>query len=441
MAEFIVAGAGHGGLCAALHLAKGGRRVTVLERLPEAGLGYDWTDVVDTGALARNGFSALPESSKAVAYKGTLLGPDKRFPLRPSGAISKEVHIERKEWLALMIRDCRAAGVEFRFGTDILGPAVEGNRVCGLRVRTAGGEELCPAGMVIDAAGAQSPVRTNLPARLGVPGTLPQDQLFYGWRGFFNRLPGPDPRDFYKQYLCHQGRKGLSWVIANPGCMDVLVGNMGGPLDEAAVAGAIADLRRDNPLLGEQLLRGGGAQPSIPVRRPLGLSVAEGYAAVGDSACMADPFSGCGICAAMDQGKLLAEILMACNGDYTLPKLWEYQYRTFTGKPPAEHGDAAKTAAQRAATDVMRCVMMSLRPEEIDLMFGRGLIALRNGLRKPKDALLLLRGLDHPRMLWRLAKIPVRGKKIREITRGIPGTYGPAAVAAWVKAYEGCKMR
>ena len=441
MSEFIVAGAGHGGLCAALQLAKGGRRVTVLERLPEAGLGYDWTDVVDPGALERNGFSVLPESSKVTAYIGTLLGPGKRFPLRPLDTISKEIHVERKEWLALMIRDCRAAGVEFRFGTEILGPAVEGNRVCGLRIGTAGAEELCPAGMVIDAAGAQSPVRTNLPARLGIPGTLPQDQLFYGWRGFFNRLPGPNPRDFYKQYLCHQGRKGLSWVIANPDCMDVLVGNMGGPLDEATIADAIADLRQDNPLLGEQLLRGGGKQPAIPVRRPLGLFVAESYAAVGDSACMADPFSGCGMCAAMDQGKLLAEILMACGGDYTLPKLWEYQYRTFTRKPPAESGDASKTTTQRAATDVTRCVMMSLRSEEIDLMFARGLIALQDGLKKPKDALLLLRGLDRPRMLWQLTKVPILGKKIRAITRRIPKIYDPAAVAEWVKAYEGCKMR
>ena len=41
MTEFIVAGAGHGGLTAAFHLAKAGRQVTVVERLPEAGLGYD----------------------------------------------------------------------------------------------------------------------------------------------------------------------------------------------------------------------------------------------------------------------------------------------------------------------------------------------------------------------------------------------------------------
>jgi len=440
MSHFLVAGAGHGGLCAALHLVKAGHRATVFERLPEAALGYDWTDVVEAGALGRNGFTALPESSRVPAYYGTLYGPGKRCPLRPSGTMAREIHAERKEWLGIMVRGCRAAGVEFAFETEILGPVVEGDRVRGLRVSENGKERSVAGDMVIDAAGAQSPVRAGLPARFGIPGALPQDKLFYGWRGFFERLPGDGPPELYRQYLGHQGRMGLSWVITNPGYMDVLVGNMERPLDGAELAAAVADLREDNPLVGERLLRGGGQASPIPVRRPLGLFVAGGYAAVGDSACMADPFSGCGVCAAMDQGKLLAGILNKCNDDYSLPRLWEYQYRTFTWKPPAEFGDARRTAEQRAATDVMRCVMAALRPEEIDLLFTRGLIGLRGGIHGKKDVLRLLRSLDRPRLLWMLAKIPARGKAVRGITRRIPEAYEPAAVAAWAREYEDCKM-
>jgi flavin-dependent dehydrogenase len=145
---------------------------------------------------------------------------------------------------------------------------------------------------------------------------------------------------------------------------------------------------------------------------------------------MADPFSGSGICPAMDQGKLLAQVLLECNGDFTLPRLWAYQYRTFK----------ELNAAGRAATEAMRCVMMTLGPKEMDLMFERGLIALRGGVKGLKDALVLLRGLDHPGTLGKLIKIPMRGKTARAAAQRIPEQYDPAAVAAWAKDYEACKM-
>jgi len=430
MSHFLIAGAGHGGLCAALHLVKAGHRATVLERQREAAMGYDWTDTVDIDALERNGFTPLPEASRHRAHSMTMINPNKRFPQPPGSRPPTDIHAERKEWLAIMLRDCREAGVEFAFGSEILGPMMEGDRVAGLRARLDGAEQELPADMVIDAAGVDSPVRIGLPARLGIPGALPREQLFYAWRGFFERLPGPDPQGIYNLYFSHQGRKGLSWVITNPGYMDALVGNMGRPLPEAELEEALADLREDNPLVGEQLLRGGGQAAPIPVRRPLGLMVADGYAAVGDSACMADPFSGCGICAAMDQGNLLAQVLLACQGNYTLPKLWEYQVRTF----------CELQAQQRAVTEVMRCVLVGLRPKEIDLMFERGLMSMRGGVKGVKGVLRLLRNIDHPRMLWKLAQIPMRGKAVWAIVRRMPATYEPAAVAAWVRDYEGCRM-
>jgi len=142
----------------------------------------------------------------------------------------------------------------------------------------------------------------------------------------------------------------------------------------------------------------------------------------------------------MDQGKLVAEVLLDCQRDFSLPRLWEYQVRTFTETPPAKCGDGRKTAAERAATDAMRRIMMTLRPAEMDLMFERGLIKLRAGVKKPGDALVLLRGLDHPALLGKLMKIPIRGKAVKDIVGRIPRDYDPAAVSAWVKDYEDCKL-
>ena len=437
MANFLVAGAGHGGLCAALHLARAGERVTVAEKKPVELLGYDWTDAVERGILVRNGFSDLPEEHAGTYHNAAMFGPAKRWPKLPAEpTIPRQMHAERRELLATMIADCREAGVEFLFETEITGPVVEDDRVIGLHVRSSEGEKTLLADMVVDAAGWQSPVRMGLPEEFLVPAQLGYGQVLYIWRGYLNRLAGPEPEYVSKYYLGHRGRKGFSWAIANPESMDVLLGNIDGPLSEDDIAAGLADLREDNPLLGETLLRG-GQRATIPLRRPLGMLAANGYAAVGDSACMTDPLGGSGVGSAMDQGKVLANVLLThCKGDFSLAKLWKYQYRTFTEKPAAEIGFATATAQDRAATDVLKSTVMSLNPKQMDLLFQRGLIAM-GGVNGPGDAVKVLLGnLDHLPFVFKLAKMGGRSRKIKALVGSIPAEYESQAVAEWVKAYE-----
>jgi len=437
MANFLVAGAGHGGLCAAMHLACAGQRVTVLERQPEAALGHDWMDCFETGVLERNGFRAMPESSKVQPWNNTLYGPGKRWPkLPPDELNTMEANFERRELLAGMVADCREAGVGFAFETEATGPLVHGSRVCGLLVREGGAQRELPADMVIDAAGGRSALRENMPEELLFPVRLKLNQLFHVWRGFLDRLPGPEPQYQYKTILGHQGRKGISWVIAYRDSMDVLVGQVGEPLDQADLDGALDDLREFEPLLGRRILRGGFA--TIPLRRPLGMMVAGGYAAVGDCAYMADPFCGSGIGSAIDQGKLLAEVLLDhCRGDFSVEKLWKYQYRAFTEKPPALAGFGTKDAKERAASEMLTSAVLSLRPKQVDAMFRRGIISIDN-IDGPKVAMALLgRNLDHLPLLAKLAGAAAKGGKLAATIERIPGEYEALAVAQWLRGYEG----
>ena len=435
MAQFLVAGAGHGGLCAAMHLARAGERVTVVERQPEAALGHDWMDVFEFGVLERNGFHSLPESGKVQPWNNTLYGPGKRWPkLPPDEPVTMEACFERRELLASMVADCREAGVDFAWETEVVGPLIRDSRVCGLLVRKEGAQKELPADMVIDAAGGLSTVRGNMPEELLFPARLKPTQLFHVWRGYLERLPGPDPQYPYKTILGHQGRKGISWVIAYRDSMDVLVGQVGEPLTQADIDGALEDLREFEPLLGRKILRGGFA--AIPLRRPLGMMVANGYAAVGDSACMADPFCGSGICSAIDQGKLLAEVLLDSKEDFSIEKLWNYQYRTFTEKPPALAGFGTKDAKERAASEMLTQAVLTLRPKQVDVMFKRGIIAIDN-IDGPQVAMkLLTRNLDHLPLLVKLAGAGVKGGKLGAIIESIPKEYDARAVAEWLRAYE-----
>ncbi|MDR2687726.1 MAG: FAD-dependent oxidoreductase [Oscillospiraceae bacterium] len=439
MSTFLIAGAGHGGLAAALRLARAGHGVTVLERSPEAALGYDWTDVVEPGIFAMNGFTQPDESVFTRACWNTIIGPSKRAPIRPPWKFCREMHIERKLLLRLLIADCRAAGVAFEFEVSITGPLTRGRRVVGLKAER--GEYR--ADMVIDAAGAFSPVRSNMPEDTLVDRELLPRQVYYAWRGLFERNPGPDPDDLNKTYLMHMGRKSMSWCITEDAYMDVFTGMVGRPLAPEELESALADLRSSNPLLGGKLLRGGQVG-AVPVRRPFAAFVADGYAAVGDSAAMADPFGGSGINLAMNAGKLLADVILQDQtGQYSAEHLWNYQRAFFTWSPPSDipESTGAKNAVEKCATEAMKTALLSMPPEHIDLLFTRGIINFEMAfLGKPLsnlDALkIFARNLHHMPLLVRLVKMVLAQEQIKKAAAAIPETYDRAAVMAWKEKYN-----
>jgi len=456
MSHFIIAGAGHGGLVAARALAQAGHTAEVIERQQEQALGYDWTDVVEPHICSRNGFEDIPRGHMTTAYWNTLIGPSKTAPKRPPEKACREMHVWRKELISHLVRGCRDAGVRFTFGTTLTAPLIEDGRVTGVRAQRDGAERIFRGDMVVDAAGGLSPIRRGLPEEFLVPCELAKTQLFHCWRGFFDRLPGETPEDRFKTYVYHMRRKGLSWVITDDEHMDVLIGSLDGSLTDGVVEESLRDLREDNPLVGTKLLHG-GSYGTIPLRRPFAVFVADGYAAVGDSAAMADPFGGSGINIAMNAGSLLARsILEDCGagvsgdsgasvpqGDYSAKKLWSYQYRFFTGRPPAEfkEGAAAKHAEGKAETDVMKSFMTSITPEEVDLLFERNIISVElvflGATITPKDTVkLALRNIDKIGLLLKLAKMMSAGEKMKQVTRRIPHVYDRDAIAAWAREYE-----
>jgi flavin-dependent dehydrogenase len=316
---------------------------------------------------------------------------------------------------------------------------MKGNRVTGLT--TEKGEYR--ADMVIDAAGMFSPVRGNMPEGTLVDCALLPRQVYYAWRGIFARNPGPDPEDLNKTYLMHMGRKSMSWCITEDGYMDVFTGMVGRPLTLEELESALADLRADNPLLGERLLRGGRVE-TVPVRRAMSVFVADGYAAVGDSACMADPFGGSGINIAMNAGKLLADVILQDKSEtYAAAHLWNYQLAFFTWSPPSAvpESTGAKTAVQKCDTEAMKTALLSMPPEHIDLLFTRGIINFEMAfLGKPlsnADALkIFARNLRYMPLLIRLVKMVLAQESIKKIAAAIPAQYDRAAIMAWKEKYN-----
>ena len=102
---------------------------------------------------------------------------------------------------------------------------------------------------------------------------------------------------------------------------------------------------------------------TIPLRRTLAVYVANGYAAVGDSAAMTEPMSGSGITLSMKAGKILADVVIeAGDADLTVDRLWPYEYRY-----AREMGD------RFVGDDLLIHLVLSLTADDIALWFQESL--------------------------------------------------------------------
>lgn len=125
----------------------------------------------------------------------------------------------------------------------------------------------------------------------------------------------------------------------------------------------LSELRKTNPRLGTEVVRG-GQFVHIPIRQPLSLMVWDGYAVIGDAACMTVPLIGSGMANCFKAGKILADAVMAdADGCFDRYTLWKYQFNYYK----AVGGGLAPIA-------VAKNLLVGLEPSVIDAFFESGAI-------------------------------------------------------------------
>ncbi|MCM1363460.1 MAG: NAD(P)/FAD-dependent oxidoreductase [Faecalibacterium sp.] len=435
--RIIVAGGGHGGISAAAILAKRGFDVTVIERNSRENMGYDWTDIFD-----KNGFICaemeLPEKEKfKLKHDMTFFGPSFSIPLRQDTPIDQlEIQMERKDIYAHIIAHAERNGVKFVFETTVNSPIFLGNRVVG--VETDKGVEY--ADLIIDAAGINSPLRSKMPISSGIQQNIGEYEQFYVYRGFFNRTAEVD-QDKFKVMLLHQNKLGICWVAAEEEYTDVLIGRFE-PFDMDEVIRTLNILRETESCLGTELVRG-GQFVNIPVRQPLAVLVADGYAAIGDSAFMTVPIIGSGIANSLKAGRILADAVVADKDEcFSAETLWKYQ-RDFYNE----------IGAGLAPLACVKLMLTRLEGSELDYIFENGILnaedmtigadstsltAMLGGM-KIDDIKIKLKGLFGNKNV--LSKVIRMGKEVIKatiVTNALPKEYNKVKVLKWAKQYNAC---
>lgn len=357
--KIIVAGLGHGGIATAALLAEAGYDVTVYEAKAEGTLGYDWTDIFDPKAL-KIAKVPMPDDDK-FEYKEDMTfvssnGVSKLYQHVPKEEL--EIKMERKDIYDLLIKNAVDKGVKIVYECEVQKPIMLGNRVAG--IRTSKGDFF--ADLIIDSCGMDSPVRRNLPSSLMIQKEITRRQKVTIYRAFYNKASDVEVADKFKVLLRPEGTESIAWVASEDAHTDLLIGRFE-DFDMEEVERFAEWLRPDNPRLGTEVVRG-GQFVEIPVRHPLSVMVADGYAAIGDSAFMTVPLIGSGIANSLKAARILAEVVI---GDptqgFAVDALWKYQVLFFkhlgTGLAPLE---------------CVKNLMFKFTPEDLDFCFDSGIL-------------------------------------------------------------------
>lgn len=436
--RIIVAGAGHGGLAAAALIAQKGFDVTVFEKKKETELGYDWTDIFAPGALDIAGIP-MPEKDK-FTYKDnmTFYSPNCKRGLVQNVPVDQlEIKMERSDIYSLLVEHAKKCGVSFKFECEVNSPLVLGNRVVG--IKTSDGDFY--ADLVIDAAGIDSPVRKNLPASLNIEKDEGEFSRFYVYRAFYNKACEEPAKDVYKVYMLPQGKLGIGWVASEEDFTDVLIGRFS-PLSEEDKNESLLSMQKENPRLGTKVVRG-GQNVSIPVRQPLSVLVADGYAAIGDSAFMTVPIIGSGIANSFKAARILADVVTEDkDGSFSAATLWKYQREFFK-----------KLGSGLAGLACVKLLLTKLKPEELDYMFETGvltaddltigadstsLLKMLNGITVGDIANKVKNVVKDKELLKKILSAGERIAKVTAVVSAMPRSYTRGAVEAWSRKYRDC---
>lgn len=361
MSNIIVAGAGHGGLVSAIKLAAAGHKVTVYDRQKKGEYYLDQRDSFEAGAMEYAGIE-IPEHYRAKSNSLTFvpIGDNTPALTLPAKEGSETLTVERKELHEYLIGLAENAGAEIVFETEIEAPIILGSRVAGIKTNRG----IFYADLIIDACGMNSPVRSNLPDFMLVEKSPAHFDVLHTYRAYFENIKDASrPETDYNLYLYNDGTEGLMWLVTDEEYTDALIARF----DETSyseLAPCLHTLSLKNPQMGTKLIRG-GYFVDIPVRQPLAVMVADGYAAVGDSAFMTYSLKGSGIAYSLRAGTMLAyAVLSDYIGLYTAETLWEYEKQFFK-----EVGFGACRIA------IAKNFLPFVTAEEVDRMFATGLIS------------------------------------------------------------------
>ena len=308
-AEVLVAGGGPAGAATAALLARQGRDVLLLEKteLPQEKPCGEYYNPGVVDALVRLGALEAVVAEEHVRLLGMRVCASRSafllaYPSEEGGR--RALAIRRPILDGALLDHAWSCGVRIR-RQKVLGAAIEGGRVVGVRARGSRGEEVLRSRFVVAADGRHSAIVRSL--GLGLPVRWPRRLgLHAHYAGAAPQLDGLGEMHVGRGVYCGLAPVGGGLIVA--GLVVPMGAKLPGELTERYFERRLADLPGAARLL-EGTRRVGPVRGVGPLARRVRQVAGPGYLLVGDAAGFLDPFTGEGVYRALRGAELAAEAI------------------------------------------------------------------------------------------------------------------------------------
>mgnify|MGYP000086931760 CR=1 FL=1 len=389
--DIIIAGGGVAGLTTAIAAAKYSKqnlRILVVDRNSRDEVGKKnpngWVcgDAVSKRSLeyaASNSGLVYGEPEIEHRVRGVLLfSPDHETSVLFEG---EGYLLNRRLFARKQMLEAEKLGVEFRFNTAVTGLLSDNDSVIGIIGRDVhtNAKFTARCKLVVDATGAASRLRVNLPVKSKVEREIDRDDLEATGRYIYTFTPKKEDRTYFDPDYCiiHLDQDlapgGYCWTFPKGvNKVNIGLGVQKRALDERnrrlnrsdTLQSLIDNYVKSNTVLGEPTLSQDSNDQGntfgnwqVPVRRQNDCLVANGYALVGDAAWMPRPIDAGGIGPSLYGGTILAKVAVEAveASDTSEEGLWRYnlEYMRLYGY-------------QMASFEVLRRFLQTLPNEDIN---------------------------------------------------------------------------
>jgi geranylgeranyl reductase family protein len=436
--DILIIGGGPAGSSLAYFLSrKNMYRIALVEGKP-------WKDVwgkpcgnaIGAHHFAERGLVEPPsEAIKQVVNGVEIYSPREDVVLRAYG---KGFIIDRTRFGQYLLKASMDKGVEVFLSSHAKKLLIENNEVVGAQAVIDGGEKIIHAKIVIDATGAASPLRKQLPPHLPVAEQLDPRDSDLAFREILEIGQDIERPDFIRIYLDQNVAPGGYWWYFPEGRNQVNLGlgvqnGVNNPDPRTQYRKFLLARKDVQPVL--KVISSAGA--IVPTRRPLDSLVWNRYIVIGDAAFTVNPVHGGGMGYAIESAycSSLAIDHAFEKSDFTVNGLWE----TNTCYMP-------NIGAKQAALEVVRYFLQKLSNEELQFIMEKKIVSeedvdilsrkaelksdvIANIQGALSDLGKLFRGLKKPSLLMKLKKLSDYMEEMKKLYRNYPST--PNGLDAW----------
>ncbi|WP_455392604.1 FAD-dependent monooxygenase [[Eubacterium] cellulosolvens] len=411
--DVIVVGANVAGSSMSYNLAKAGLKVAMLDLLASDKIGsISCGDGLDVHEFKRLGLE-VPEGDFVYGdvIRGRVIAPDGKASLSAQGKI-KAVH--RYHFCQHLKDHAMDTGVEFIAPARAIAPVISKNYVKGLKYKlkteVKGITKELKSKVLVDASGLNAVIRRQLPSDWWVTEPVEKKDIAVCYKES-REFTKPLPKKFIHGYFSSEIAPGGFYWVATRSRTLVNVGLginlMYQPLSPKQQLYNKILPKHDFLNKSRVIWKGGGM---VPRRRPLECMVANGFVAAGDAAAMVNPMSGGGIGPSVYAGKLGGKIITSAieNGEYTIEKLWDYNFEYNTNYGPVQAGNF-----------ILRTTIESLSDIQINALLGAELFTEKEIIEVIESGKLELGFLSKLKKLGKLAKHPKILLRLRSLYKNM----------------------